>query len=258
MKQSKFILTLTILMMAATPVFISCGDDNDDDAPKTETPTASNKDNGELPSDSDTVYTNCPDDKHPHIIDLGLPSGTKWACCNVGASAPENYGNYYAWGEVQTKNYFGASTYQFAVVNSVGNLYDAATEQYYSYTDIGTDIEGTNYDAATFNWGAPWRMPTFEQCLELINNCSWEWTSQNDVFGQKIIGPNAGTIFLPAAGYRWYSDLGSAGSYGVYWSSTINEIIQDYANFFDFESKGADTYNNDRSYGFPVRPVRKN
>ncbi len=85
----------------------------------------------------------CPDGNHPHMIDLGLPSGTKWACCNVGASKPEDYGNYYAWGETQPKS-----------------VYDEDTYAYYqngSYVNIGSDIAGTGYDAATANWGAPWR-----------------------------------------------------------------------------------------------------
>ena len=96
--------------------------------------------------DPEPSYTSCPDDNHPHAIDLGLPSGTKWACCNVGASTPEGYGNYYAWGETEPKSEYNLSTY----IHCDGSQS--------TYHDIGSDIAGTGYDTATANWGAPWRI----------------------------------------------------------------------------------------------------
>ena len=188
------------------------------------------------------VYTSCPDGNHPHIIDLGLPSGTKWACCNVGASKPEDYGSYYAWGETKTKEVYTGDTYQYY--------------QNGSYVNIGSDIAGTEYDAATANWKAPWRMPTREQCQELIDNCTSEWTTQNDVNGRKFTGPSGGTIFLPAAGYRWGSGLDDAGSYGDYWSSTLLESLPGRVWGLDFNSGGVYTYTYYRYFGHTVRPVR--
>ena len=190
------------------------------------------------------VYTSCPDGNHPHIIDLGLPSGTKWACCNVGASKPEDYGSYYAWGETKTKEVYNWETYIHC---------DGSGETCHN---IGSDIAGTKYDAATANWKAPWRMPTIDQCRELLDNCTSEWTTQNDVNGRKFTGPNGGTIFLPAAGYRWYSGLGLAGSYGVYWSSTLGESGPYSAWYLHVYSGGVGTGYDYRGYGRTVRPVR--
>lgn len=186
-------------------------------------------------------YTSCPDSNHPHMIDLGLPSGTLWACCNVGASKPEKYGNYYAWGETRPKSVYNLTTYQF---------YNSNT----GYVNIGSDIAGTSYDAATANWGAPWRMPSFAQINELLNNTTSTWTTENGVYGRKFTGSNGGALFLPAAGLRWNSDLYDAGGC---WSSTLNESYPVDAYYLAFSS---DYYANWSSYyrycGFPVRPVR--
>ncbi len=99
-------------------------------------------------------------------------------------------------------------------------------------------------------------MPTIDQCRELLNNCTSEWTTQNDVKGRKFTGSNGGTIFLPAAGHRWYSVLGRAGSYGYFWSSTLVESYPYIAYDLYFYSGGVYTYDNDRFYGHSVRPVR--
>ena len=191
------------------------------------------------------VYTSCPDGNHPHIIDLGLPSGTKWACCNVGASKPEEYGTYYAWGETKTKEVYSWETYIH---------WDGSEETCHN---IGSDIAGTKYDAATANWKAPWRMPTYEQCKELLDNCISEWTTQNDVNGRKFTGPNGGTIFLPAAGVRWHSDLNEAGWGGDYWSSTLYESYPSGACGLGFGWAGELYMGSYGRYGgLTVRPVR--
>lgn len=115
-------------------------------------------------------------------VDLGLPSGTKWATCNVGASTPEEYGNYYAWGETSTKT-------EYTEENSV------------TYGQQMSDISGNaQYDAATANWGSTWRIPNRAEVEELIDNCTWTWTTQNGVNGIKVTGTNGNSIFLPAAG----------------------------------------------------------
>ena len=156
----------------------------------------------------DTGLLACPDDNHPHAIDLGLPSGTKWACCNVGASKPEDYGGYYAWGETNEKSVYDWDTYAY---------YNSNT----GYVNIGSDIAGTSYDVATVLMGAPWRMPSAELLLEFVNYCSRQWTMLNGVNGILVTGLNGAQIFLPAAGYQWIDDLEGAGSYGYYWSSSL-------------------------------------
>lgn len=193
------------------------------------------------------AYTSCPDDNHPHLIDLGLPSGTKWACCNVGASKPEEYGGYYAWGETTEKDYYKWSTY----IHCDGS--------FSTCHDIGKDIAGTQYDAATVNWGSPWVMPSNEQMEELNNNCTSEWTTENGVNGRRFTGPNGASIFLPAAGYGHYEYLHKAGSWGNYWSSSLYESDTDYAwrlNFYSGLVWAGVRIN--RYYGQSVRPVRKN
>lgn len=197
------------------------------------------------------AYTTCPDSRHPHVIDLGLPSGTKWACCNVGASTPEEYGNYYAWGETQPKSVYNWRTYQW------GYYDDYNSEDH--LVNIGSDIAGTSYDAATANWGAPWRMPSLTQIKELIENTTSTWTTQNGVWGRKFTGLNGGSIYLPPAGCRWEGELQDAGGWGwgEYWSSTYVEGVSyfDYGLYFSYMF--ANWYSNFyRFYGLTVRPVR--
>lgn len=188
------------------------------------------------------AYTTCPDDHHPHMIDLGLPSGTKWACCNVGASKPEDYGNYYAWGETQTKEVYTHDSYQHY---QDGN-----------YVDIGSDIAGTGYDAATANWGAPWRMPSEDQIEELVDNTTSTWTTQNGVNGMKFIGSNGGTVFFPAAGYRSDTLLRYQGTDGYCWSATVYLSYSNNARRLYFNSGGVSTNIGYRRCGQSVRPVR--
>lgn len=199
-------------------------------------------------TNTNVSYTTCPDNNHPHMIDLGLPSGTKWACCNVGASAPEDYGNYYAWGETQPKSVYNWDTYQYGYYNDDGD--------FSHLVNIGSDIAGTRYDAATANWGTPWRMPSKSQCQELLYNTTYVWTTQNGVKGRKFTGPNGGTIFLPAAGNRWNDELDSTGSRGDYWSSTLDESSPGLAYGLYFSSNFETWYYYDRYGGQSVRPVR--
>lgn len=178
----------------------------------------------------------CPDNNHPHAIDLGLPSGTKWACCNVGASLPEQYGGYYAWGETSEKSKYNWDTY--------GGWPDDI--------NIPSDIAGTRYDTSYYRY--PWRMPSIAQQQELVNNCTYEWTQQNGVSGMLFTGKNGMMLFLPAAGDRWNSDLYDAGKVGHYWSSTHDEdgpfdldITPGHCDWFN----GYDNYQCGRS----VRPI---
>ena len=189
-------------------------------------------------------------------VDLGLPSGLKWATCNVGASQPEEYGDYFAWGEVEPKDYYDWSTYKWC-----NGSYDTQTkycnDSYYGYngfTDNKTTLELSD-DAANYNWGGAWRMPTKEEQDELRNNCSWEWTTQNGVYGRKVTGPNGNSTFLPAAGGHYDSSLRGAGSYGRYWSSSLDTYGPLLAYYLDFGSDYVDWSNGYRYYGYSVRPV---
>ena len=197
--------------------------------------------------------TYCPDGNHPHMIDLGLPSGTKWACCNVGATTPESYGGYYAWGETEEKSVYNWNTYQYGYYNYDGD--------YSHLVNIGSDIAGTEYDVATAKWGSGWCMPSHAQQEELVNNTTSEWTTVNGIYGRKFTGSNGGTVFLPAAGGRWDSSLWYVGSSGDYWSSLLDESNLDDALVLMFDSGNAWFMvdpNTRRDGGLSVRPVRSN
>ena len=169
-------------------------------------------------------------------VELGL--SVKWATCNVGATSPEDYGHYFAWGETSPKEEY-------------------TEENNLTYRKDMSDIAGNaQYDAATANWGGTWRMPTKAEQEELSNNCTWTWTTQNGVNGYNVKGPNDNSIFLPAAGRRYGSSLNLAGSYGYYWSSTpLGGNLDDGACGIDFGSDDRYMYYGYRYYGLSVRPV---
>ena len=178
-------------------------------------------------------------------VDLGL--SVKWATCNVGANSPEDYGDYFAWGETSTKE-----TYDDDNCPTEGLSISQLQSQGY------IDIEGnltSQYDAARANWGGNWRMPTKAELQELIDKCTWTWTTQNGVKGYKVTGPNGNSIFLPAAGGRGGSSLGYAGSNGFYWSSSPNGNNDSGAYSLDFNSDGHNMYYVYRIFGQSVRPV---
>lgn len=195
----------------------------------------------------------CPDNNHPHAIDLGLPSGTKWCCMNVGSTSPEGYGGYYAWGETQEKSVYNEVTYSYASGIDVDG--DGWYDRNWSYQNIGSDIAGTSYDVAHVKMGGSWRMPTRDQQVELSNNCTREWTTQNGVNGILVTGKNGGHIFLPAAGCRSGSGLNDAGSHGYYWSGSLYESYSSYAYGLYFNSGNVSRYYYGRNYGRSVRPV---
>ena len=167
-------------------------------------------------------------------VDLGLPSGTRWATCNVGASTPTAYGNYYAWGETTTKSSYSSDNY--------------------TYSDNPTTLP-SNRDAATANWGSGWRMPTSTEMQELIDNCTVTWTTQSGVNGRLFTGPNGNSIFLPAAGYRYGSELYGAGTDGHYWSSSLYSVGTGSAWNLYFYSDDYSMGYSDRDYGLTVRAV---
>ena len=168
-------------------------------------------------------------------VDLGLPSGTKWATMNVGADSPEDYGDYFAWGETTTKSSYTSSNY--------------------TYSGTSTTLQ-LSRDAAYVNWGSSWRMPKDAEFKELKDNCIWTWTIQNGVNGYKVTSKaNGNSIFLPAAGYRVNSGLNYKGSYGRYWSSSLYKNSSYYAYYLNFYSDDVDSSYDYRYYGRSVRPV---
>ena len=198
-----------------------------------------------------------PPDTHEYV-DLGLPSGTLWAKCNVGADNPEDFGGYFAWGETASKDRYDWSTYKWCN-GSAYSMTKYCTNSAYGYngfTDGKTELDPED-DAAYVNWGPSWRMPTFEQQLELIDNCFWTWTTVNGVNGQLGIGPNGKTIFLPAAGSRWNESYNNAGSNGSYWARTLGPSVSAIAYCLYFTSETVSWYCDISRYGgFTVRAVR--
>ena len=151
-------------------------------------------------------------------VDLGLPSGTLWADRNIGADSPEGYGDYFAWGETRPKSTYSWSTYKYCK-GSYNTLTKYCTDSSCGTVDNKTVLEPSD-DAATANWGSNWRMPTHAEQEELIEKCTWTWTTRNGVNGYKVTGPNGNSIFLPAAGFRYDSSVSGAGSRANYWSAS--------------------------------------
>ena len=188
-------------------------------------------------------------------VDLGLPSGTKWATCNVGATAPEGYGGYYAWGETTTKDTYSWGTYKWCSKGTYDSQTKYCTNSAYGTVDSKRVLDPED-DAAHVNWGGAWRMPTDAEWTELRENCTWTWTIKNGVNGYEVKSEaNGNSIFLPAAGYRYYDDLLDAGSYGYYWSSSLYADGPSCAWFVYFVSDHVDRGDNGRFYGRSVRPV---
>jgi hypothetical protein len=185
-------------------------------------------------------------------VDLGL--SVKWATCNVGASTPEGYGYYFAWGETQPKSTYNWSTYKWCY-GSYDTQTKYCTSSSFGTVDNKTVLEPAD-DAATVNWGGSWRMPTKAEQDELRNNCTWTWTTQNGVNGYKVTSKsNGNSIFLPAAGYRDDSSLSNAGSTGYFWSSSLLTDYPYRAYGLSFYSVYVSRISNYRYYGQSVRPV---
>ena len=165
-------------------------------------------------------------------VDLGL--SVKWATCNVGASSPSDYGDYYAWGETSTYSTSTSKTYGKSMGNIGGN---------------------SSYDVASYRWGGLWRMPTKAELEELETKCTWTWTTQGGHNGYKVTGKNGKSIFLPAAGWRNGTSPDSVGEYGNYWSSSSDEGDAYDAYDLYFYSSYHDVAWSGRYYGFSVRPV---
>ena len=190
-------------------------------------------------------------------VDLGLPSGLLWATCNVGATNPEDYGDYFAWGETQPKNDYSWGTYQYCMGsdNTLTKYCTNASYGYNGFTDNLTVLEAGD-DAVTAHWGNGWRMPTQAEWQELLNNTTNIWTTQNGVNGRLFTATNGNSLFLPAAGYRSGTSLNGAGTVGYYWSSSLNTDDLGSAWDLSFGSGSCGMSGSYRFRGFTVRPVR--
>lgn len=250
---------LTLALALGALCFSACGSDEEE----------MNNSNPSKPQNDGTVaVTTCPDDQHPHLIDMGLPSGTKWACCNIGAKTPQDYGEYYAWGEVQNKtqkqagNKYTWGTYSYYTVGERGQV---------SYIDLGMDISNTQYDVAHVLWQGKWQMPTTEQLDELMANCSRTWElGEKDAQGRYGKGTgavlkskvNGAKIFVPASSY--YSEIGMNDARGeaTFWTSNAipqeqENMIPDMAYRVNIFNTGYKVVGSRRDWGFPIRAVAK-
>jgi hypothetical protein len=200
------------------------------------------------------VEIGCAEPEEEEYVDLGLPSGILWATRNVGANSPEDYGDYFAWGETQPKSNYDWSTYKWCNGSS-DTLTKYNTQSNYGTVDNKTTLDLSD-DAANANWGGSWRMPTDAEITELREQCTWTWTTQNGVNGYKVTSQsNGNSIFLPATGHYHNNTLKLQGSSGDYWSSSLDTRIPPLAWEFGF---GSDTVKKDdysRLYGLSVRPV---
>ncbi|MCQ2075022.1 MAG: fimbrillin family protein [Bacteroidaceae bacterium] len=189
-------------------------------------------------------------------VDLGL--SVKWATCNVGASTPSDYGSYFAWGETSPKSsYYWENLKYRTSGDSYGNVKFSkyVSDSRYGTVDNKTVLELSD-DAARANWGGSWRMPTISEFKELIDKCTWTWTTMNGRNGYKVVSKvNGNSIFLPAAGCRLDTSLYNAGSYGYYWSGSLGESYSYYARGLLFNSDNLNSLSYYRSDGRSVRPV---
>ena len=198
-------------------------------------------------------YFSCPNNNHPHAIDLGLSSGTKWACCNVGATKPEEHGSHYAWGETKPKEYYGWNTYKWCEEGQMFKYTKYTAHDTYNDGDGKGELDLED-DAAYVNWGAQWRMPSVYDLWELEEGCTWIyiWTTKGRLNGYQVKGPNGNSIFLFSSGCGWGNGIENLDGCGSYWSRT-RDWYDSRAGFF-LQFGGGGDY---RYMGNSVRPVSR-
>ena len=193
------------------------------------------------------------------FVDLGLPSGTLWAMCNVGANAPEDYGSYFSWAETQPKSNYKWSSYIYCCNGTNTSLTKYCYDANYGcdgFTDDLTILQAGD-DAATANWGDGARIPTNDEWQELIDNTTYTWINLNNIYGCLFTASNGNSIFLPAAGYLWGNNMpGGVGLAARYWTSSLDPDLSDYASGTELCSNVYSVYYYSRAYGLSVRPVR--
>lgn len=192
------------------------------------------------------------DPAYPHYdyVDLGI--SVKWATCNVGASAPEESGNFYSFGESETKNEYSIDNYSHHSTSSYKDQYGNSILKY-SFTE-------SSFDICKQLWGNSWRLPTHKEIKELSEKCQWRWTSLNGVNGYEVKGSNGNSIFLPAAGYYDDEELEQVGIEGCYLSSTyplnINPLYG-WFNALSFDKESRNTGTRCCWDGYTVRAVKE-
>lgn len=245
--QSLTLLTAALLAVATANLFTACNDDDDDQQSTTSTAETSTGDDDDDTSDTSGNNTTTAEYQ---AVDLGL--SVCWATFNVGATAPSGFGNYYQWGETTVPD-------DLDYASDYCRLFGVDLADSLGMSDIaGNDA----YDAATANWGSPWRMPTAEEWQDLRNECSWQWTDnyrKTGIPGQ-IVTANDTSIFLPAAGY-YFADMSDEclndSIVGVYWDASPNADDSEYAYYLSFGSSTPSLNSNNYRYlGQSIRPVR--
>ena len=200
MKKISFMFTMLLTVLMSSLVITSCSSDEEE----------------EKKESVQQIFLTCPDNNHPHMIDLGLPSGTKWACCNIGASSPEKAGGYYAWGETEEKEYYIETNYKFFLGDDIDG--DGMIDRNFNTIDIDSNIAGTRNDVSTKKWGTQWQIPTDEQIWELWVRCTRKKTKINEVDCIEFYGSNGGRICIPLVGMKEKYQLINDG-FGFYWTS---------------------------------------
>ena len=207
------------------------------------------------------------------FVDLGLPSGTLWATCNVGAKNPEDCGDFFAWGEIKPKTYYDYGTYKYCKIKKrlfkkndwlFTKYCGQAKYGYGGFTDNRTILLPED-DASAAYWGNGWRMPTKEELEELYSKTIHTWTTQNGVYGRRFTARNGNSIFLPYAGFRFQDGFVGFGNNGYYWSSSLSTDNPYCASYFYSRFCGHFRFGSpcfmidwgsNRASGLPVRAVR--
>lgn len=216
----------------------------------------------EDPKDYELVHLACPDNNHPHMIDLGLPSGTKWSCCNVDATTPKEVGSFYAWGETEPTTIRGGVYWGEYKYGNGKTFTKYCTDKKYGQVDNKTVLDPID-DVAYVKWGNGWRMPTREEAEELFAYCNCEWVSLGRPFGESyleegmlVTGPNGNLLYMPVGRH----DGAITADTGRYWTSSLDKNKNDYAHGFYFQNRpdgfslqsGSGSL---RCYGKLIRPV---
>ena len=214
-------------------------------------------DGGDNEQQNDSVVDNSGTLNGHDYVDLGLPSGTLWATCNVGSNTPEGYGDYYAWGETEPKELYDWKSYKYGrFFHECYELNKYCTNSVYGlngFVDSLAVMEPDD-DVAIARWGAGWRMPTIEEWEELFVNTTGTWTTLNGVKGWHVTASNGNDLFLPAAGY-WWDDVFNA-DLGLYWSVSLNIEFPYRAWGFHFNCDSSHLCgSSDRNRGQSVRAV---